>query len=351
MLSLHRNFQSLSLIAAILLAFSADSRAKEPAASELRAMPQWSAGDKATYQVQQVVKERVDGKEETRFLSNGTVEIAAAEINADAVTLTWHRRMDNAALELVREPWGIRGNGQAEKLVSNLIREGLAVKVRLDLRTQRVTVLNREELMMALRRSLQAASGNFAGDASGRYRAQTPNEQSNREPTRAQLGIHQPLVRRDNSKQALTPKSAGALTRWYTQLVRTEIVDFLGALGREYTLENASVQPALPIRSYRPTGASEVLLTLSNAPSIPEAPKEEPSEDAPAVDDELVAENAGGVGLSGGALLPAAYEAKIELAIPSGWPKRAAIVRTETESNAADAKRTTQRRVYLRQAP
>jgi hypothetical protein len=55
------------------------------------------------------------------------------------------------------------------------------------------------------------------------------------------------------------------------------------------------------------------------------------------------------VGLAGGAPAPVAYEAKVEVSLPSGWPKRAAILRTESEGSSAESKRATLRRVYLRQ--
>ena len=344
MLSPLRNFQSLSFIASMFVAISANSVAQETPASKLRAMPQWAAGDKATFQVQQVVKERADGKEETKFLANGTVEITAVESNADSVTFMWHRSMDNAALEMVREPWGIRGNAASEKLINNLIRDGLPAKVRLDLRTQRARIVNREELVLALRRSLQSVGGDFAGNLTGRHRSQSPGEQSNREPTRGQLGIQGPLVKRDESKVAFTPRSAGPIAAWYIRLVQTEIEDFLGALGREYVAEIQAQSAPSAAQTYRPAGASDVLLTLTNAPR-PQAPRE-----GVETEDDKEGEPTA-VGLAGGALLPAAYEAKIELALPSGWPKRAAIVRTEAESSEANAKRTTQRRVYLRQTP
>jgi hypothetical protein len=49
-----------------------------------------------------------------QFLSNGTLEITAVESTPDMLTFTWHRRMENAELELMREPWGIRGNAPYE---------------------------------------------------------------------------------------------------------------------------------------------------------------------------------------------------------------------------------------------
>jgi hypothetical protein len=327
-------------MAAALCLFAGNASAQDPLPSKLRAIPKWEPGEKASFQVQQSVKERSGGKDETRFLSNGNLEIMAVEASAESVTFQWHRRMENAAMEMVREPWGIRGNAASEKLINSLIRDGLPVRVKLDLRTQRARIENREELMQSIRKSLQSVGGDFAG----RHRTQTPGEQSNREPSKAQLGIYQGIARQDNNRVGFTPRSAGAIAAWYSRLVQTEVEDFLGAFGRDYVAEQVAGTVVSSAQTYRPASASEVLLTLSSAPAASTA------RDAPATDEDKEGEPAA-VGLSGGALLPAAYEAKIEIAIPSGWPKRAAIVRVEAESNAADAKRTTQRRVYLRQNP
>lgn len=344
MLSQFRRFQLPALIATGFLAFSTGASSQEGLPKMLLALPKWTPGEKATFQVQQVVKERNGTNEETRFLANGSLEISAVETHADSVTFLWHRRMDNAELELVREPWGIRGNPASEKLILNLIRDGLPVNVRLNLRTQRAYISNREELTQAIRRNLQSVGGDFAGNVTGRYRTQSPGEQSNREPTKAQLGIYQGIARQDNTKVALTPRAAGAVAAWYGRLVQSEIEDFLGALGREFVNEAQAASSPSAAQTYRPAGVNEVLLTLTNSSKrllTSEVPQtEEAKEGEPAQ-----------VGLSGGLALPSIYEAKIELSIPSGWPKRAAIVRMEAENDSQNSKRTTLRRVYLRQTP
>ncbi len=340
MLSQIQRIQSV-LLAVACCAGAGSLAAQDSPATSFRALPQWTPGEKATYQVQQVVKERTGGKEETRFLSNGQLEITAVAASADSLTFTWHRRMDNGELEMVREPWGIRGNAASEKLINNLIRDGLPVTLRLDLRTHRAWVENREELTQAIRRSLQSVGGDFSGNVTGVYRAQTPGEQSSREPSRAQLGIQGPLVRRDETKVGFTPRSAPAIAAWYGRLVQGEVEDFLGLLGRTYAPESESTTGGAK-RSYRATGPGDVLLTLTSAPAVPEP------QDAAPVDEDKDGRPAA-VGLAGGAVAPLAFDAKVEVTTPSVWPKRAAIVRTEAASGDADAKRTTQRRVYLRQ--
>ena len=82
--------------------------------------------------------------------------------------------------------------------------------------------------------------------------------------------------------------------------------------------------------------------TLASAPAHPEAAP------LPRDEDEKAGEPRS-VGLAGGPIVPVVYEAKDEMSLPSRWPKRAAILRTETEGPGPDSKRITQRRVYLRQ--
>ena len=328
---------ALPLCAALLAASAQDNMP-----DKFHASATWAAGEKQTYQVQQVVKERAGGKEETKFLSNGTLEITAVESTADTLTFTWHRRMDNAELELVREPWGIRGNAPYEKLLTSTVRDGLPLTVKLNLRTQRARIENRDDLVTALSRRLQSVGGELSGNVSNRSRDPTPDERNTREPGKAALGFHQPLVRHDATKYANTPRNGKVVAAWYARLATAEIEDFLGLYGREFQLDNGNTPASGPIRIYRPTGQSEVLVTLANAPVQPETAT------APIDEDEKDGEPKS-VGLAGGALLPVAYEAKIEMTLPSGWPKRAAILRTEAEGTSAESKRTTQRRVYLRQ--
>lgn len=331
-----------SAAAALLLSVAPFASAQDVLPDKFRASPIWAAGEKQSYQVQQVVKERAAGKEETRFLSNGTLEITAVESTADTLTFTWHRRMENAELELVREPWGIRGNAPYEKLLTSAVRDGLPLTVKLNLRTQRARIENRDDLVTALSQRLQSVGGESSRNVTGRSRPPTPDERNTREPSKAALGIHQPLVRHDATKYANTPRNGKVVAAWYARLATAEIEDFLGLYGREFQLDDGNTPASGPIRSYRPTGQSEVLVTLASAPAQPEtaeAPKDEDERDG----------EPKRVGLAGGALLPVAYEAKVEMTLPSGWPKRAAIVRTEPDGTGAESKRTTQRRVYLRQ--
>ena len=67
--------------------------------------------------------------------------------------------MDNAELELVREPWGIRGNAPYEKLLTSAVRDGLPLTVKLNLRLQRARIENRDELVTALSRRIQSVGG------------------------------------------------------------------------------------------------------------------------------------------------------------------------------------------------
>ena len=326
------------LLSAAMLAVSAQDNSPD----KFRASAAWAAGERQTYQVQQVVKERSGGKEETRFLSNGSLEIAAVESTADTLTFIWHRRMENAELELVREPWGIRGNAPYEKLLTSTVRDGLPLTVRLDLRTQRVRVENRDDLVAALSRRLQSVGGESSANLTGRSRDPTPDERNARDPSKAALGIHHQQGRYDATKYANIPRNGKVVAAWYARLAASEIEDFLGLYGREFQLDNGNAPASGPIRIYRPTGPSEVLVTQASAPAQPEtaaSPRDEDERDG----------EPKSVGLAGGALLPVAYEAKIEMTLPSGWPKRAAILRTEADGTSAESKRTTQRRVYLRQ--
>jgi hypothetical protein len=288
------------------------------------------------------VKERVGGKEETKFFSNGTLEITAVESTADALTFTWHRRMENAELELVREPWGIRGNAPYERLLISTVRDGLPLTVKLNLRTQRARIENRNDLVTAMSRRLQSIGGELSGGSSLRSRDPTPDERAARQQSNAAAGIHQPMVRHDPSKYANTPRNGNAVAAWYARLALAEIEDFLGLYGRELQLESGTMPASGLTRVYRPTGKDEVLVTLASAPAQPETAP------APTEEDEKDGEPKN-VGLAGGPTVPVAYEAKIEMTLPSGWPKRAAILRTEADGPGNDAKRTTQRRVYLRQ--
>src|SRR5258706_8356953 len=187
-LALQRNLQAMLNhpfrigAAALLLSlapFAASGQENLP--DKFRASATWAPGEKQSYQVQQVVKERVGGKEETKFLSNGTLEITAVESTADALTFTWHRRMENAELELVREPWGIRGNAPYEKLLTSTVRDGLPLTIKLNLRTQRARIENRDDLVAALSRRLQSLGGESVGNV-GRLRLPTPDERA-RDPT------------------------------------------------------------------------------------------------------------------------------------------------------------------------
>ena len=330
----------ISAAALLLSVASFAAGAQDNLPDKLRASPAWAAGERQSYQVQQVVKERAGGKEETKFLSNGTLEITAVESTADTLTFTWHRRMDNAELELVREPWGIRGNAPYEKLLSSTVRDGLPLTVKLNLRTQRARIENREDLVTALSRRLQSLGGESIGNA-GRIRVPTPDERA-RDPTKDPVGIHQPLARYDPTKYANTPRNGKAVAAWYARLAAAEIEDFLGLYGREFQLDTGNAPASDPIRVYRATGPGDVLLTLASPPVQPETA--EASKDEDEKDGEPKS-----VGLASGAPLPVAYEAKIEMTLPSGWPKRAAILRTEADGTSAESKRTTLRRVYLRQ--
>jgi len=329
--------------AALLLSlapFAASGQENLP--DKFRASATWAPGEKQSYQVQQVVKERVGGKEETKFLSNGTLEITAVESTADALTFTWHRRMENAELELVREPWGIRGNAPYEKLLTSTVRDGLPLTIKLNLRTQRARIENRDDLVTVLSRRLQSVGGESFGNATSRSRVPTPDETNVRDPSKAALGIHQPLAKYDATRYANVPRNGRAVAAWYGRLAAAEIEDFLGLYGREFQLDNGNTPASGPMRTYRPTGQNEVLVTFASPPAQPE------TAEAPRDEDERDGEPKT-VGLAGGAPLPVAYEAKIEMSLPSGWPKRAAILRTEAEGTSAESKRTTQRRVYLRQ--
>jgi len=125
------------------------------------------------------------------------------------------------------------------------------------------------------------------------------------------------------------------------RLSAAEIEDFLAFLGGEFQLDTGNTSPGGRIRVYRPTSAEEVLVTLATAPTPPEtAPVPASATD----DDERLGEPKN-VGLAGGALVPFARESKVEVTLASGWPKRAAIMRTEADG----PKRATLRRVYLRQ--
>ncbi len=295
--------------AALLLSIASfASSAQDNLPDKFRASATWAPGERQSYQVQQVVKERAGGKEEMKFLSNGTLEITAVESTADTLTFTWHRRMDNAELELMREPWGIHGNAPYEKLLTSTVRDGLPLTVKLNLRTQRARIENREDLVTALSRRLQSLGSESIGNA-GRIRVPTPDERA-RDPTKDPVGIHQPLARYDPTKYANTPRNGKAVAAWYARLAAGEIEDFL------LTLATPAVQP-----------------------ETAEASKDEDEKDG----------EPKSVGLASGAPLPVAYEAKIEMTLPSGWPKRAAILRTEADGTSAESKRTTLRRVYLRQ--
>ncbi|MBL8519146.1 MAG: hypothetical protein JNK75_00610 [Betaproteobacteria bacterium] len=324
-----RTFQvhALATVALAAAALGGAAQAEEPPA-RLRVLPQWSAGEKVSYQVQQVVKERGSGKDETRFLSNGTLDITAIAADGDSVTFEWHRRMDNAEQEMVREPWGIRGNAASEKLINNLVQNGLPIRVRLNLRNQRMTVVNRDDVSEAVRRSLQSLGGSFSRQAVAPPSAPSGNPEA---------GIHRPLVKRDNNRVALNPGAAGAVAYWYIRLAEFEIADLLGALGREYALHAATPGPTGLTATYRPTGANELLLMLITAPDKPEPGAQVAEQDK---DGEPA-----NVGLGGGAPRPATFDAKIEVALPSAWPKRAAILRAE---DATSGTQTTMRRVYLR---
>jgi hypothetical protein len=337
------NYPSRISAAALLLSVASfAASAQDNLQDKFRASATWAAGERQSYQVQQVVKERAGGKEEIKFLSNGTLEITAVESTADTLTFTWHRRMDNAELELVREPWGIHGNAPYEKLLTSTVRDGLPLTVKLNLRTQRARIENRDDLVAALSRRLQSLGGESSGNVSGRSRDPTPDERNTRDPSKAALGIHQSLVRHDETKYANTPRNGRVVAAWYARLAAAEIEDFLGLYGREFQLDNGNAPASGPIRIYRPTSQSEVLLTLAGPPAQPE------TAEAPRDEDERDGEPKS-VGLAGGAPLPVAYEAKIEMTLASGWPKRAAILRTEADGPSAESKRTTQRRVYLRQ--
>jgi hypothetical protein len=332
----------MGVAAALLLSALFGAGAQDNLPEKLRPGAVWAPGEKQIYQVQQVVKERAGGKEEIKFLSNGTLEITAVESTTDTLTFTWHRRMENAELELVREPWGIRGNAPYERLLGSTVRDGLPLTVKLNLRTQRARIENRDDLAAALSRRLQSVGGELSGSASVRTRIPTPDERNTREPGKAALGIHQPLARYDPTKYANTPRNGKTVAAWYARLATAEIEDFLGLYGREFQLDNGNVPAIGSMRTYRPTGQGEVLLTLASAPAQPETatePRDEAERDG----------EPKSMGLAGGALLPVGYEAKIEITLPSGWPKRAAIVRTEADGANAESKHTTQRRVYLRQ--
>jgi hypothetical protein len=330
-------------VAGVLLVCAAAlvARAQDNLPDRLRASPTWAPGEKQTYQVQQSLRERAAGKEDLKFLSNGTLEIAAVQSTSDTLTFTWHRRMENAELELAREPWGIRGNAPYEKLVTSLVRDGLPLTVKLDLRTQRARIESREALEATLSRRLQSVGGELTGSATSRSRTRTPDERNMQDTSNAAAGIAQPLVRHDTTSYANTPRNGRALAAWYAQLATAEIEDFLGVYGRELQLDKGNPPAGDSIRTYRPTAPGEVLVTLVNAPARPEVVIE--SRDADDGDGEVRS-----MGLAGGPMVPVAYDAKIELTLPSGWPKRAAIVRTEGEGGG-ESKRTTQRRVYLRQ--
>jgi hypothetical protein len=331
-------FAAALLFSAAVLAAAAQDKVPD----KLRAVASWSPGEKHTYHVQQVVKERAGGKEETKFLANGTLEITAIESTPDTLTFRWHRQMENGELELVREPWGIRGNAPYERLLASTVREGLPLTVKLDLRTHRVRIENREDLVTTLSRRLQSVGGEMAGSLPGRTRAPTPDERNTRDPSNAALGIHQPLTRTETRKHTNTPRNGPVVAAWYARLAAAEIEDFLGVYGREFQLDDGNAASSVRVQTFRPTSQSEVLVTLASAPTQPETPS------SPKDEDEKDAQPKS-VGLGGGQLLPVAYEAKVEMTLPSGWPKRAAIVRTEVEGASADAKRTTLRRVYLRQ--
>ena len=331
------NVAAALLLSGALLAASAQDNLPD----RLRASAAWAAGERQSYQVQQVVKERAAGREENRFLSNGTLEITAVESTADTLTFIWHRRMDNAELELVREPWGIRGSAPYARLLASTVRDGLPLTVRLDLRTQRVRIENRDDVVTALSQRLQSVGGESFGNLTSRSRVPTPDERNTREPSKAALGIHQPLVKRDATKYANTPRNGKAVAAWYARLAAREIEDFLGFYGREFQLDNGDPPGSGPIRVYRPTGPGEVLVTMASAPVQPETAT------APGDEDERDGEPKS-VGLAGGTLRPVTYEAKIEVTLPSGWPKRAAILRTEADGTDGASKRTVLRRVYLR---
>jgi hypothetical protein len=199
---------------------------------------------------------------------------------------------------------------------------------------------NREDLATVLSRRLQAV-GEQSGNPAARRREVTPDDRNSRDPSKASLGIQQPLVRYDATHYANTPRNGNVVAAWYARLATAEIADFLGLYGREFQLDNGNLGAAGPVRTYRPTGEQEVLVTIASGRSPPET--------AEAGNDDEKEGEPKNVGLAGGAPLPVAYEAKIEMTLPSGWPKRAAIVRTEAEGTGAESKSTVQRRVYLRQ--
>jgi hypothetical protein len=309
--------------------------AQEPPAI-LHATPRWKAGDTVTYQVQQSIKSHAGGTESTRFLANGQLDIEVLDTSENALVFTWHRRLDNGEFELVREPWGIRGNVAAERLIVAIARDGLPAKLGLDLKSGKVRLQNLDELTAALRRRLQSP-GSFAGDASGRQRAQAPGEQSNREPTRAQLGIQQLLVRYDNTRASFGVRQAPAIANWYARQVESEAEDLFGTLGREYTLATSTGASSATHR-YRLTGADTALLEAVALPTL------QNRGDRPPEAEELRA-----TGLAGGDARPLSYEAKVELNTSTGWPSRAAITRVESEGTGAADPRTVLRRVYLRE--
>jgi hypothetical protein len=323
-------------IALLLSASTPSAGVQVEAPDKLRIGAAWRAGEKQTYQVQQVVKERSGGAEETRFLSNGTLEITAVESTPDTVAFTWHRRMDNAALELVREPWGIHGNAPYEKLLTSTVTQGLPLAVKLDLRTRRARIENLDELATALSLRLQS----IGGETNPTGRRRPSDERNTREPSNAALGIQQPLVRHEVRKYANTPRNGKVVATWYARLSAAEIEDLLAFLGSEFRLEMGGAPASDRMRVYRPTSAEEVLVTLASAPAASEAAPEL----AMASEDEREAEPKN-VGIAGSSPAPVAKEAKVEVTLASGWPKRAAITRTEADG----ARRTTLRRVYLRQ--
>lgn len=324
----------IATFAALLAAAPLPSPAQAESPETLRVLPLWRPGERQTFVVQQVVKERTGDREETRFLANGTLEIEAIDATPTTLTFAWHRRMDNGELELAREPWGIRGNAAYEKLLTSTVKDGLPLTVKLDLRTHRVRIENRAELATVLARRLQGVGGESGNQP--RRRPVTPEERNARDPSNAALGFHQPLVKRDATKYATTPRSGKVFAAWYVRLASSEIEDLLGFYGRELRRGDARDPAGAPVQAYVPSGPDQVLVTIARRAT--EATPADP------VDDEDERDGAPGPISSPAAV--GSDEAKIEVTLPSGWLKRAAIVHAEGTGSAAS---TTVRRVYLRQ--
>ena len=307
---------------------------------------QWKAGEKAIYQVQQVVKERKDGKEETRFLSNGLLQIEVHEATDQFVEFSWHRHMDNGELELVREPWGIRGNPRMERMVGGMVREGFPIRAKYEFASRRLIVVDAGQVSETLAKRMSAIGGEF-GQRSNQYarkRPATPDElQAGRTPSNAQLGIHQPLVKYDSRAYTESPRWGYAVGAWYVNISTPEMRDFLAWQTLEYTHDSTPPATGGISRRWKDLGGNEVLLSITR----PEVLLSEPLQATSNQSDEPPTQPAF-TGLAGGIARPTVLDAKMEISFPSGWPKRAAIVRAEDNTTGT---RTTMRRVYLRQTP